>query len=161
MSEEIKLITRDELKAIPYGDALKEKFEELGIGEVWKPGSKKDVMITKALEKLALLKSFINTGLTKEEAEAEVERKELRKKEIKQLSDQSKVLIQDKKKVEELKDVQKKELSEEQIIANLENININLGNNIPSQRNILLKKKEALLTLLEEVQNKVVIKGEE
>ena len=44
--------TFETLSEIKYGD-LKAKFEELGVGEVWKPGKKGADLINSALDKLS------------------------------------------------------------------------------------------------------------
>ncbi len=43
---------REELMATNYGTDLQEKFKELGVGEIWKAGAKKDLLIQLALQKI-------------------------------------------------------------------------------------------------------------
>ena len=63
---------RDGLEETPYGE-LKNKFIELGIGEAFKPGLKKIILIEKAIE-LVEKKEELPDGATLEEIEADIAR---------------------------------------------------------------------------------------
>lgn len=144
-----QVVSAETLSEVKYGDLLA-KFTELGIPEVWKPGSKKIKMIETAIEKLAIVRSLEDRGLEQKEIEQELVNVELKKqqKEEQQLVEAAKQQEAADKAI--VTKVEKSNLSQEQIKFNLNIIEQNLMSNIPSHRDILLKKKEALLALLDE-----------
>lgn len=126
MSSEVKEVTRKTLEKIKYGD-LQTKFEELGIGELFERGKKKTDLIDAALKGIAILKE-------KQEAEVSVDLKE------------------EVAKPEPMPDGMPefyKKFSQDEIDFQIKRINANLKNNIPAQRNLLLKKLTWLESLKE------------
>ena len=63
------MITAEELRELNYGAELRDKLAELGVGEVWRKGVKKEDAISEAIEKLAKLKELESKGVTGEDAE--------------------------------------------------------------------------------------------
>lgn len=141
-------ITKEVLDEVSYKD-LQAKFLELGLTDVWKPGKKKDAMIQEALDKLKLVKSFENAGLAPEEVKAAVENVEQAQEAALQAE---KVLEEESQEASnqiELEEAVELQLTLAQIEQNLATIEANLKNNIPAQRNILLKKKAMLQAMID------------
>lgn len=144
------IITKEILDAVKYHE-LKSKFEEIGVPEVWKPGRKKDELIKDALAKLAKIRQLKEAGVTddkeikekiKEQEEAENKALELQKakeEEAKQIQAQ-----------QETKEVQKIELTKEQILDNLHNIDENIRGGVKSHFKILNDKRNILVAELKE-----------
>ena len=144
-----KIVSKYELNQVKYGDLLA-KFTELGIPEIWKPGSKKLSMIEKAIEKLNIKNSLEAKGLEQAEVEKELEIIEEKKEkaiQAEKLEQAKQVEAKDRKIV---KEVVESKLSKQQIENNIAIINKNLINVIPSHRTILLKKKELLEQMLKD-----------
>lgn len=142
-----KAVSAETLSEVKYGDLLA-KFTELGIPEAWTPGKKKSVMIKAAIDKLAIVRSLEDRGLDQEQIAdelVEVEKSQQEAKEQKQLEIAQEQEVADKAVVQK---VQKAGLTQDQIKQNLKTIEQNLMSNIPAHRDILLKKKEALMALL-------------
>ena len=144
-----KAVSIETLNEVKYGDLLA-KFTELGIPEAWKPGKKKSAMIKTAIEKLAIIRSLEDRGLDQQEVAEQLivaEDKKLQADEQKQLEAAQAQEVADKAIVQK---VQKSSLTQDQIKQNLRTIESNLKSNIPAHRDILLKKQEALMALLED-----------
>lgn len=145
MSE--KSITKEELSKVKYGQLL-EKFTELGVPEVWKPGSKKMVMIEKAVEQIKLKASLESQGLDeKEVAEKIVEIKEAKvvaqqQEELQEAIAAEEAQKKDEKKTKELK------MTKEQIEWNLKMIEQNMKFGVAAQRVALMQKRDFLQDLL-------------
>ena len=144
-----KEITAQSLKEVKYGDLLA-KFTELGIPEVWKPGSKKAKMIATAVEKLAIVRSLEDRGLNQEEVQEELVKVEIKQQEVKQQKEVEVAQAQEAKEQAVVEKVEKSKLTQDQIKYNLRSIEQCLMANVPAQRTILLLKKEALLALLDD-----------
>jgi hypothetical protein len=71
---------KEELTAIRYND-LKKKFQELGIGEAFKPGTKKVVLIDNAVELINKRDSF-SEKLTVEQVKQEIKKDEAKVAEV-------------------------------------------------------------------------------
>lgn len=71
---------KEELTAIRYND-LKAKFQEMGIGEVFKPGTKKVVLIDNAVELINKRDSF-SEKLTVEQVKEEIAKDEAKVAEV-------------------------------------------------------------------------------
>jgi hypothetical protein len=142
-----KPMTAEDFKDVKYGDLLA-KFTELGIPEVWKAGKKKKQMIDKAVEQLAVIKSLENSGLKEEDIKEELKIVEVKKAEAKEAKELEEVVEAEKADKAIVEKVEKAGLTHDQIKANLRSIEQNLMSNVPAQRIVLLKKKEALLALL-------------
>tara|TARA_R110000744_G_scaffold373093_1_gene485111 strand:- start:774 stop:1220 length:447 start_codon:yes stop_codon:yes gene_type:complete len=143
-----KPMTAEDFKDVKYGDLLA-KFTELGIPDVWKAGKKKKQMIDKAIEQLAVIKSLENNGLKEEEIKEELKIVEVKKAEAKEAKELEEVVEAKKADKAIVAKVEKAGLTQDQIKANLRSIEQNLMSNVPAQRIVLLKKKEALLALLD------------
>lgn len=144
-----QVVSAETLKQVKYGDLLA-KFTELGIPEVWKPGSKKAKMIATAVEKLAIVRSLEDRGLNQEEVQEELVKVEIKQQEVKQQKEVEVAQAQEAKDQAVVKKVEKAALTQDQIKSNLRVIEQNLMSNVPAQRTILLLKKEALLALLDD-----------
>ena len=146
MSEK-KIISKEELSKVKYGELLK-KFTELGIPEVWKSGSKKMVMIDKAIDKLKIKTNLESLGLEDAEVSKELEvivENKIKADLAKEVEVAKQVEIKDKA---ETKQIQNSGLTKEQVEYNLRNIKLNLKNGIESHRIVLLKKQTDLELLL-------------
>jgi outer membrane translocation and assembly module TamA len=149
MSEK-KTINVEELSEVKYHDLLA-KFKELGIPEVWKAGTKKVTMINNAIDKLKIKSSLESLGLDKEEVSKEVEAmaKKKAKAEADKVLEQAKLAEkEDKKEVVKLK---KAKLSKEDIEKNIKIIQSNIKFGVPSQKEKLQKKLEALMDILSKI----------
>ena len=145
---EIKSITAEDFKDVKYHDLLA-KFTELGVPEVWKGGSKKIDLINKAVDKLKIKSSLESLGLDKEEVSKEVEKMAKKKadKKDKEILEEAKQV--EKKEKQMVQKIQKAKLSKEQLEYNIKNLRANIAGGVPSQRQILQTKLEALLDLLD------------
>tara|TARA_R110000796_G_scaffold68451_3_gene156823 strand:+ start:2689 stop:3135 length:447 start_codon:yes stop_codon:yes gene_type:complete len=143
-----KPMTAEDFKDVKYGDLLA-KFTELGIPDVWKAGKKKKQMIDKAIEQLAVIKSLENSGLKEEDIKEELKIVEVKKAEAKEAKELEEVVEAKKADKAIVAKVENAGLTQDQIKANLKSIEQNLMSNVPAQRIVLLKKKEALLALLD------------
>jgi len=149
MSEN-KNITAQELSEVKYHDLLA-KFTELGIPEVWKAGSKKIDLISKAVDKLKIKQSLESLGLDKDSVSKEVE-----KMAIKKAKADDKIILEQAKQVERedkqmVTKIKKANLSKEVLESNIKTIKANLAFGVPGHRDILNKKLEALLDLLSKI----------
>lgn len=146
-------ITIEQLNDVKYHD-FKAKFEELGIGDSYKHGIKKEDLIQIALEKLAILKSI--------EGDEELSEDEKAEKISKAEDDKKKALKADAEKAEQ-EIIEKESTIKEQIIAmklsksilgkNLHSINNALKNNANGsklQRSVLISKQKAIIEILDE-----------
>lgn len=145
---EIKSITAEDFQDVKYHDLLA-KFTELGIPEVWKRGSKKVDLINKAVEKLKIKSSLESLGLDKEEVSKEIEKMAKKKADL-----EDKKILEEAKRVEKeekqmVTKIKKAKLTKEQIEYNIKNIRANIAGGVPSQRQVLQVKLEALLELLD------------
>ena len=141
-----KKITKAELSEVKYGE-LFAKFTELGIPEVWKPGSKKIVMIEKAIEAVKLKASLEDQGLNEKEIEEKVLEVKIAKEEKKIKDEVAKVEKQEAEDKAAKSKIEKSNLSLEQIEYNIKNIEANIKFGIPQQRIMLVKKLEWLQEL--------------
>lgn len=151
-NQEVKIteenVTIENLGAVKYGD-LKETLESLGVGQCWKPGTQRVVMVQNAIEKLAVIKAMRAEGKTQEEIDEALTVKADSKEEIAKAAKLKEAEEAEAKQAEAVKEVEAKELTKEQVEANIVSIDKNLKNGIPAQRDILLGKKKALLSMLE------------
>lgn len=144
---EKKIITADELSKVKYGDLLA-KFEELGVKAAWKAGKKKKQMIDDAIERLKIKSELESNGqeVIEENVEKVIDDK---KEEVAQEKKAAKEEVQ-KEREEDKKKLQNSNLSQEEIKLNIERIdNLLKGNSIPTQRPILLRKRQWLSDLLD------------
>lgn len=138
------VVTFDMLNAIAYGKPLQEKFEELGIGECYKPGKKKKVNIDAALARLAEIKRLRESGIPDEEINTEADKSQARiiheKKQefLKEVSDK-----QDKENVE-VKEWIAKELSEEALAEKIFRTDMNLLGGNKNLRDSLNRRRRIL-----------------
>lgn len=162
-----------ELEALNYAD-LKAKFIELGIDSVWKAGVKKSVLIQSALQALENSPKSIAEEIEEEEIGEEAEEIEVVEEEI--LTDEERrdsigdeeVELQDKDPeddeefeeeieeaiVEEIEIIDEDKYTEAEILENIEIVQCNMVQAIPTTRNFLLKKLDALQKALERKQAK-------
>jgi len=129
-------INEDYLKNIDYKN-LKSEFEKLGLISIWKDGDNKPKLIKSAL---GLIAKINKDNAEKDAEKAKEDLEKLAEKEAKE---------QKAKEEKEQKDLVAKKYPKEVIEKNLEIIKANLRNNIPAQRDMLLKKKVQLEKLLE------------
>ncbi len=144
----IKTYTAEDFKDVKYHDLLA-KFTELGVPEAFKRGSKKVDLIAKAVERLKIKASLESVGLSKEEVSKEVEKMAIKKAkaEDQKILDQAKQVEKQEKAM--VKKIAKAKLTKEQLEYNIKNIRANIAGGVPSQRQILQVKLEALLDLLD------------
>mgnify|MGYP003119336736 CR=1 FL=1 len=145
-----KIISEQELSQVKYGDLLA-KFTELGVKEAWKPGKKKTAMIKLAIEKLDLMRSLEDRGLNQEEITEEIKNIEVIKEEIKVKDAVEAVKKQEKQDKIVKETIVKSKYSREILEKNLKNIKLNLLQAIPQQREMLVKKQEALQAELDKL----------
>lgn len=165
--------TEESLNAVKYQDLLA-TFTKLGVPEAWKGGEAKEKMIKKALEKLALIKKLVQEGNKEEDIPAIlVAREEKKKTVVEGLKETASNMVEQVKEAlsskdnEENTDEAKEEavkeapkdtsvqdkieamnLTKVQLESSLNNINVNLKKGIPTHREILVAKKNAIETLL-------------
>lgn len=149
MSEK-KLISKHELSKVKYGELLA-KFTELGVPEVWKPGSKKAVMIDKAIEQIKIKQNLEQEGLSKKEVEEKVVEIN-QQKEVAKAQEELKAAVEAEQKEFKAQQTTKElKLTKEQIEYNITNIDRNLLQCTDQQRFELIKKKDFLLDLLKDM----------
>ena len=141
-----KKVTKASLSKVKYGELLA-KFTELGIPEVWKPGSKKMAMIDKAIEAVKLKSSLEEQGLNKEEIELKVEEVEVAKIEKEKKEAIKKIEEQEAADAKAKEKINNAGLTLEQIEYNIKNCEANIKFGIPAQRVTLVKKLEWLQDL--------------
>lgn len=149
MSEK-KNITKQELSKVKYGQLL-EKFTELGVPEAWKAGSKKIVMIEKAIELYKIKQNLEQEGLSKEEVETKVVEIEQEREVLKQTEELKKAIEVEEKEKKAQEKTKELNLTKEQIEYNIKNIDANLIQCTDQQRFELIKKKDFLLELLDKI----------
>jgi multidrug resistance efflux pump len=144
-----KKVTVEDFKDVKYGDLLA-KFTELGVPNAWANGKKKIDMIYKAVKQLAVIKSLENEGLSDEQVKEELIKADIAREEL--VKDEQVKFAQDAEIADKaiVDKIEKAELTQDQIKSNLKTIEQNLKSNIPAHRDILQKKKEALLALLDD-----------
>ena len=144
MSE--KKVTKSDLSKVKYGELLA-KFTELGVPEVWIPGSKKMTMIEKAIAAVQLKASLESQGLDKKEIEDKVIEIEEAKVVAKQKEE---IAIVEQKEAEQKaskEKIMKSDLTLEEIDYNIKNLESLIKFGIQSQRVGLQLKLEWLLEL--------------
>ena len=67
-----KTITEQELSEVKYQDLLA-TFKSLGVEDAWRPGKKRTTMIKDAIEKLNIVRSLEDKGISEAEVTEEVE----------------------------------------------------------------------------------------
>mgnify|MGYP003653877991 FL=1 len=144
MSE--KKVTKSDLSKVKYGELLA-KFTELGVPEVWIPGSKKMTMIEKAIAAVQLKASLESQGLDKKEIEDKVIEIEEAKVVAKQKEE---IAIVEQKEAEQKiakEKIIKSDLTLEEINYNIKNLESLIKFGIQNQRVGLQLKLEWLLEL--------------
>lgn len=144
----IENVTIETLSAVKYGNLL-ETLTKLGVEDCWKPGTKATVMVQDAIEKLAVIKSMKEDGKTEKQIEAKLAAKEAKKEDIKKAATLKAAEKEAEVQEATVEEVKVKKLTEKQVEWNLASIEKNLANGIDSQREILLKKKAALIEIQE------------
>ena len=145
-----KTITEQELSEVKYQDLLA-TFKSLGVEDSWKPGKKKTAMIKDAIEKLNIVRSLEDKGISEDKITEERLKIEDAKEQAKQVEVAK--AIEDQEKADQLqkKTIIKSKYTKEQLEVNLRNIKLNLLQAIPSQRTMLIKKQEVLQNLLDNI----------
>ena len=145
-----KTITEQELSEVKYQDLLA-TFKSLGVEDAWKPGRKKTTMIKDAIEKLNIVRSLEDKGISQDDVKEERLKIEDAKEQAKQVEVAK--AIEDQEKADQLqkKTIIKSKYTKEQLEVNLRNIKLNLLQAIPSQRTMLIKKQEVLQNLLDNI----------
>ena len=144
MSE--KKVTKSDLSKVKYGELLA-KFTELGVPEVWIPGSKKMTMIEKAIAAVQLKSSLESQGLDKKEIEdkvIEIEEAKVVAKEKEEIA----IVEQEEAEQKIAKEkIIKSDLTLEEINYNIKNLESLIKFGIQNQRVGLQLKLEWLLEL--------------
>ena len=143
-------ITSEELSQVKYGQLL-DKFTELGIPEVWKAGSKKTAMIEKAIEQIRLKSSLEAQGLDKDQIEEKIAESKIAKQAAEEKSKLEQAVNQEVADKQDKQVTQEKQLTRQEIEFNLNVIGQNLKFGIPSQKVVLLKKRDLLMNLLKDI----------
>jgi hypothetical protein len=132
---------RKELEAIPYGD-MKKEFTALGIEKVFTPGTKKEVLISRAIAALEKLEKAPIVEEVEEVVEKEVRTSALiaRLKEGGELENE----------VVEEESSEKPVYSKDIILENLENIALALPNTTDSSKLVLVTKQDMLVKMLKQ-----------
>ncbi len=139
---------KDILEGSGYGEPLKEQLAKFGVGQAWKPGRKKADIIKEALEKISMVKSLIDKGMTQSEIDEhfykkdELKKEELKKELVKKSIEEAK-LLKEKEKQEAQKDYSKEDLEKR-----IKNIEGNLKGATEHQRVLLFEKKAIFEKLL-------------
>ena len=144
MSE--KKVTKSDLSKVKYGELLA-KFTELGVPEAWIAGSKKTVMIEKAIAAVQLKASLESQGLDKKEIEDKVIEIEEAKVVAKEKEE---IAIVEQKEAEQKaskEKIIKSDLTLEEIDYNIKNLDSLIKFGIQNQRVGLQLKLEWLLEL--------------
>ena len=132
---------RKELEAIPYGD-MKKEFTALGIEKVFTPGTKKDVLIARAIEALEKLAE----PAIIEEVEEVMKKEVLTSALIVPLDEENDEVIEE----EEEESSEKPVYSRDIIVENLENIALALPNSAESSKLVLVTKQDMLVKMLKQ-----------
>ena len=145
-----KTITEQELSEVKYHDLLA-TFKSLGVEDAWRAGKKKTTMIKDAIEKLNIVRSLEDKGISQDDVKEERLKIEDAKEQAKQVEVAK--AIEDQEKADQLqkKTIIKSKYTKEQLEVNLRNIKLNLLQAIPSQRTMLIKKQEVLQNLLDNI----------
>lgn len=145
-----KTITEQELSEVKYHDLLA-TFKSLGVEDAWRAGKKKTTMIKDAIEKLNIVRSLEDKGISQDDVKEERLKIEDAKEQAKQVEVAK--AIEDQEKADQLqkKTIIKSKYTKEQLEVNLRNIKLNLLQAIPSQRTMLIKKQEVLQSLLDNI----------
>lgn len=146
-----KLVTQEELEKVAYGDLLK-KFKELGVESAWVPGSKKKDMIKNALDKLVIVKKMIDVGLDQEAIESQLELAEQKKAEDKLKEKVAKEKEKEDAEQAVVKEIFEKKMDLPTLHKVLKNIDANLNGGASTHREILLKKRNVIQTLIDEAE---------
>ena len=143
--EQIKQILNDS----GYGEPLKKELAKFGAEKAWKPGRKKADVIKDGLEKIALIKQLLEDGKSKEEIDAALEEKEVKKIEkskeglIKEALEKEKAF-----KAKQTAEI-KKDFSKDVLEKKIKNIDANLKQATIEQREMLVEKRKILQELLD------------
>lgn len=139
--------TQASLEKVKYQDLL-ETFTVLGIPEIWKPGSSRTKMISRALERLSIIRDLKNKGLEGEALEvAKLEaiddsKKAVEKKAIEEAKE--KEIIEEETQKKEATLIKAESLTIEQANRALKVIESNLKNASKLGRSALLTKRKSL-----------------
>ena len=145
-----KTITEQELSEVKYQDLLA-TFKSLGVEDAWRPGKKRTTMIKDAIEKLNIVRSLEDKGISEAEVTEERFKIEDAKEQAKQVEAAKAIENQEKADKKQEQTIIKSKYTKEQLEVNLRNIKLNLLQCIPSQRITLIKKQAVLQNLLDNI----------
>lgn len=140
-----EIITYDMLDKVSYGKDLQAKFEELGVGDCYKPGKKKKVLITNALARLAEIKRLKEQGVSEDEIKPKAIESESLKKHLEKEAFVKEQLDKIDSENEDAKAFVEKDFSEEVMREKIERVDANLAGGNKNFKDSLNRRRRVLI----------------